>query len=140
MQLSALTALSPIDGRYQDKATALRGIFSEFGLLKFRVTVEVRWLQKLAATAEIQEVSSLSKEANDYLNKIVEEFSLQDAERIKEIERTTNHDVKAVEYFLKEKSEALGFTFFIEVIGLIGLISLIVISLIGLISLIVISP
>jgi len=101
MQLSALTALSPIDGRYQDKATALRGIFSEFGLLKFRVTVEVRWLQKLAATAEIQEVSSLSKEANDYLNKIVEEFSLQDAERIKEIERTT------VEYFLKEKSEAL---------------------------------
>ena len=107
MQLSALTALSPIDGRYQDKASALRGIFSEFGLLKFRVTVEVRWLQKLAATAEIQEVSSLSKEANDYLNKIVEEFSLQDAERIKEIERTTNHDVKAVEYFLKEKSEAL---------------------------------
>jgi len=107
MQLSALTALSPIDGRYQDKATALRGIFSEFGLLKFRVTVEIRWLQKLAATAEIQEVSSLSKEANDYLNKIVEEFSLQDAERIKEIERTTNHDVKAVEYFLKEKSEAL---------------------------------
>ncbi|MDU5725869.1 MAG: lyase family protein, partial [Haemophilus parainfluenzae] len=87
MQLSALTTLSPIDGRYQDKATALRGIFSEFGLLKFRVTVEVRWLQKLAATAEIQEVSSLSKEANDYLNKIVEEFSLQDAERIKEIER-----------------------------------------------------
>ncbi|MDU3503505.1 MAG: adenylosuccinate lyase, partial [Haemophilus parainfluenzae] len=65
MQLSALTTLSPIDGRYQDKATALRGIFSEFGLLKFRVTVEVRWLQKLAATAEIQEVSSLSKEAND---------------------------------------------------------------------------
>ena len=63
--------------------------------------------KKLAATAEIQEVSSLSKEANDYLNKIVEEFSLQDAERIKEIERTTNHDVKAVEYFLKEKSEAL---------------------------------
>ena len=107
MQLSALTTLSPIDGRYQDKATALRGIFSEFGLLKFRVTVEVRWLQKLAATAEIQEVSSLSKEANDYLNKILEEFSLQDAERIKEIERTTNHDVKAVEYFLKEKSEAL---------------------------------
>ncbi len=104
MQLSALTALSPIDGRYQDKATALRGIFSEFGLLKFRVTVEVRWLQKLAATAEIQEVSSLSKEANDYLNKIVGEFSLQDAERIKEIECTTNHDVKAVEYFLKEKS------------------------------------
>lgn len=103
MQFNALTALSPIDGRYQDKVTALRSIFSEFGLLKFRVTVEVRWLQKLSATGTIQEVSSLSKEANDYLNQLVENFSLQDAERIKEIERITNHDVKAVEYFLKEK-------------------------------------
>lgn len=103
MQLNALTALSPIDGRYQDKAGALRSIFSEFGLLKFRVTVEVRWLQKLAATAQITEVPALSGEANDYLNRIVANFSLQDAERIKEIERTTNHDVKAVEYFLKEK-------------------------------------
>ncbi len=107
MQLNALTALSPIDGRYQDKTTALRGIFSEFGLLKFRVTVEVRWLQKLASTAQIAEVSSLSKQANDYLDQLVANFSLQDAERIKEIERTTNHDVKAVEYFLKEKSTAL---------------------------------
>ena len=107
MQLNALTALSPIDGRYQDKASALRPIFSEFGLLKFRVTVEVRWLQKLASHAQINEVSALSKEANDYLNHIVENFSLEDAERIKAIERTTNHDVKAVEYFLKEKSEAL---------------------------------
>lgn len=107
MQLNALTALSPIDGRYQDKAGALRSIFSEFGLLKFRVTVEVRWLQKLAATAQITEVPALSGEANDYLNRIVANFSLQDAERIKEIERTTNHDVKAVEYFLKEKTTAL---------------------------------
>ncbi len=107
MQLNALTALSPIDGRYQDKASALRPIFSEFGLLKFRVTVEVRWLQKLASHAQINEVSALSKEANDYLNHIVENFSLEDAVRIKAIERTTNHDVKAVEYFLKEKSEAL---------------------------------
>ncbi len=107
MQFNALTALSPIDGRYQDKVTALRSIFSEFGLLKFRVTVEVRWLQKLSATGTIQEVSSLSKEANDYLNQLVENFSLQDAERIKEIERITNHDVKAVEYFLKEKSLAI---------------------------------
>ncbi|MGR3806479.1 adenylosuccinate lyase [Pasteurella testudinis] len=107
MQLNALTTLSPIDGRYQDKAAGLRSIFSEFGLLKFRVTVEVRWLQKLAATAEIQEVAALSTAANDYLNQIVSEFSLADAQRIKEIERTTNHDVKAVEYFLKEKSEAL---------------------------------
>ena len=107
MQLNALTALSPIDGRYQDKATALRGIFSEFGLLKFRVTVEVRWLQKLAETAQIKEVPALSTQANDYLNQIVADFSLEDAQRIKEIERTTNHDVKAVEYFLKEKSTAL---------------------------------
>lgn len=107
MQLNALTALSPIDGRYQDKAAALRPIFSEFGLLKFRVTVEVRWLQKLASHAQINEVSALSKDANDYLNQIVENFDLADAERIKTIERTTNHDVKAVEYFLKEKSEAM---------------------------------
>lgn len=107
MELTALTALSPIDGRYQDKATALRPIFSEFGLLKFRVTVEVRWLQKLASHAQINEVSVLSKDANDYLNQIVEHFSIEDAERIKTIERTTNHDVKAVEYFLKEKCEAL---------------------------------
>ncbi|UVV64312.1 adenylosuccinate lyase [Glaesserella parasuis] len=107
MKLIALTALSPIDGRYQDKATALRPIFSEFGLLKFRVTVEVRWLQKLASHAQINEVSVLSKDANDHLNQIVEHFSIEDAERIKTIERTTNHDVKAVEYFLKEKCKAL---------------------------------
>ena len=107
MQLNALTALSPIDGRYQDKGTALRGIFSEFGLLKFRVTVEVRWLQKLAETPQIKEVPTLSAQANDYLNQIMANFSLEDAQRIKEIERTTNHDVKAVEYFLKEKSTAL---------------------------------
>ncbi|MCT8721045.1 adenylosuccinate lyase [Glaesserella parasuis] len=107
MKLTALTALSPIDGRYQDKATALRPIFSEFGLLKSRVTVEVRWLQKLASHAQINEVSVLSKDANDHLNQIVEHFSIEDAERIKTIERTTNHDVKAVEYFLKEKCKAL---------------------------------
>ena len=107
MELTALTALSPIDGRYQDKAAALRPIFSEFGLLKFRVTVEVRWLQKLASHAQINEVPAFSEKANDYLNQIVENFSIEDANRIKTIERTTNHDVKAVEYFLKEKCEAL---------------------------------
>ena len=107
MELTALTALSPIDGRYQDKAAALRPIFSEFGLLKFRVTVEVRWLQKLASHAQINEVPAFSEKANDYLNQIVEKFSIEDANRIKTIERTTNHDVKAVEYFLKEKCEAL---------------------------------
>ena len=107
MVLNALTALSPIDGRYQDKAAALRPIFSEFGLLKYRVTVEVRWLQKLATHTQIQEVPALSAEASNYLDSIVANFSIEDANRIKTIERTTNHDVKAVEYFLKEKCEAL---------------------------------
>ncbi|EKT56375.1 adenylosuccinate lyase [Providencia sneebia] len=103
MELSSLTAVSPIDGRYGDKVSALRTIFSEFGLLKFRVQVEVRWLQKLAATAQIKEVPSFDADANAYLDEIVANFSEKDALRIKEIERTTNHDVKAVEYFLKEK-------------------------------------
>ncbi|SUB30155.1 adenylosuccinate lyase [Yersinia pseudotuberculosis] len=107
MELSSLTAVSPIDGRYGDKVSALRPIFSEFGLLKFRVQVEVRWLQKLAACAEIKEVPAFDANANAYLDKIVQEFNEQDAQRIKTIERTTNHDVKAVEYFLKEKVENL---------------------------------
>ncbi|MGL5800581.1 MAG: adenylosuccinate lyase [Plesiomonas sp.] len=106
MELSALTAVSPIDGRYGDKVTALRGIFSEFGLLKFRVMVEVRWLQKLAACEGIAEVPALSADANAFLDQIVSDFSEADAARIKTIERTTNHDVKAVEYFLKEKVAA----------------------------------
>lgn len=88
---------------YGDKVSALRTIFSEFGLLKFRVQVEVRWLQKLAATAQIKEVPSFDADAIAYLDEIVANFSENDAMRIKEIERTTNHDVKAVEYFLKEK-------------------------------------
>ncbi|QLB40881.1 adenylosuccinate lyase [Mannheimia pernigra] len=107
MELTALTALSPIDGRYQDKVACLRPIFSEFGLLKFRVEVEVRWLQKLASHPQLNEVPPFSEIANDYLNQIVANFSLEDANCIKTIERTTNHDVKAVEYFLKEKCEVL---------------------------------
>ena len=103
MELSALTALSPIDGRYGDKTTELRTIFSEYGLLKYRVQVEVRWLQKLANQADILEVPTLSEQATKHLNEIVDNFDEQDAIRIKTIERTTNHDVKAVEYFLKEK-------------------------------------
>jgi adenylosuccinate lyase len=103
MELSALTALSPIDGRYGDKTTELRTIFSEYGLLKYRVQVEVRWLQKLASQADILEVPTLSELAIQHLNQIVESFDEQDALRIKTIEKTTNHDVKAVEYFLKEK-------------------------------------
>ena len=103
MQLSALTALSPVDGRYASKAAALREHFSEFGLIRARVIVEVRWLQRLAEHAQITEVPRLSAEATAFLEQLIREFSISDAERIKEIERTTNHDVKAVEYFLKEK-------------------------------------
>ncbi len=103
MELSALTAVSPVDGRYGSKTIALREIFSEYGLLKYRTIVEIRWLQKLAATAEIPEVPAFSAEANQFLDTLAANFSEQDAQRIKDIERTTNHDVKAVEYFLKEK-------------------------------------
>ena len=103
MELSALTAISPVDGRYGSKISDLRPIFSEFGLTKYRVTVEVRWLQKLSATKAIEEVPAFSDAANQALNNIVSDFSEQDALRIKAIEATTNHDVKAVEYFLKEK-------------------------------------
>ena len=107
MNFSSLTALSPVDGRYGSKAAALRPLFSEFGLIHKRVTVEVRWLQQLAKIAEITEVPALSTEANAFLEEIIQNFSEQDAARVKEIESTTNHDVKAVEYFLKEKVAAL---------------------------------
>ncbi|MGG8470250.1 adenylosuccinate lyase [Rahnella sp. PAMC25617] len=107
MELSSLTAVSPVDGRYGDKVSALRTIFSEFGLLKFRVQVEVRWLQKLAACAEIKEVPAFDADANAFLDQIVANFDVNDAQRIKDIEKTTNHDVKAVEYFLKEKVAAI---------------------------------
>lgn len=107
MELSPLTAVSPIDGRYGSKTADLREYFSEFGLIKKRVTVEVTWLKKLSATPEIAEVPAFSEETVKYLDGIVENFSLADAERIKEIEKTTNHDVKSVEYFLKEKAAAV---------------------------------
>ena len=103
MELSSLTAVSPIDGRYGRVTTSLRGICSEFGLIRHRVLVEVRWLQMLAQNADITEVPALSTEANALLNRIADNFSVDDAQRVKDIERTTNHDVKAVEYFLKEK-------------------------------------
>ena len=103
MELSSLTALSPIDGRYASKTEALRPIFSEYGLIRHRVVVEVRWLQALAAHEDIKEVPLLSTHAKRVLNDIIDKFSEQDAQRVKNIESTTNHDVKAVEYFLKEK-------------------------------------
>jgi len=103
MELSALTAVSPVDGRYGSKTADLRSIFSEFGLIRFRVEVEIRWLQKLAAHPQISEVPALSDATNELLNSIVDNFGVEQAERVKEIERTTNHDVKAVEYFIKEQ-------------------------------------
>ena len=106
MELSALTAVSPVDGRYGSKTADLRPVFSEFGLIRNRVLVEIRWLQKLASHPQIQEVPAFSDEANALLNDIVDNFSEADAERVKEIERTTNHDVKAVEYLIKEKIQS----------------------------------
>ena len=101
--LSALTALSPIDGRYASKADSLRLYLSEFGLIKARVTVEIRWLQSLAENAAIGELSAFDNDTNNFLNAIVDNFSEIDAQVIKDIEATTNHDVKAVEYFIKDK-------------------------------------
>ncbi len=103
MPLSPLTAVSPLDGRYAAKVEALRPIFSEAGLMRRRVLVEVRWLLALAQEDAIAEIGALSAGTRQYLMALADGFSLQDAERIKAIEATTNHDVKAVEYFIKEK-------------------------------------
>jgi adenylosuccinate lyase len=106
MDLTSITAISPIDGRYADKTKALRPYFSEYGLLRARVEVELRWLHLLGANADIAEVPKLSDEAETFINDMIANFSVEDAAEIKEIERTTNHDVKAVEYFIKRKFEA----------------------------------
>ncbi|MDQ7075418.1 MAG: adenylosuccinate lyase [Gammaproteobacteria bacterium] len=103
MELSSLSAVSPIDGRYGSKTADLREIFSEYGLIRYRVRVEVRWLLALADDVAITEVPPLSDSARKFWTSIDSNFSLNDAERVKTIEATTNHDVKAVEYFLKEK-------------------------------------
>jgi adenylosuccinate lyase len=103
MDLSALTAISPVDGRYGSKTASLRGIFSEFGLTKYRVQVEINWLKLLSSCPEIEEVPPFSETALALLDSIKDNFCEQDALRVKEIESTTNHDVKAVEYFIKEK-------------------------------------
>ena len=103
MDLSTLTAVSPLDGRYGDKTADLRPIFSEYGLMRHRVLVEISWLQALSRSDAVAEVPPLSRHADALLENIAVNFNLEDAQRIKNIERTTNHDVKAVEYFLKEK-------------------------------------
>ena len=103
MQLTSLSAISPIDGRYADKTWDLREIVSEYGLIRYRVVVEVRWLQALAAHAGVAEVPPLSEQAANTLQSVLDKFDLGEAERVKAIEDSTNHDVKAVEYYLKEK-------------------------------------
>ena len=102
LPLSSLTAVSPIDGRYGSKTEQLRTVFSEYGLIRYRVLVEVRWLQHLANHPGVSEVAPFSDEANAILNQLVDNFTVEQALRVKEIESTTNHDVKAVEYLLKE--------------------------------------
>lgn len=102
-ELFALTAVSPIDGRYGSRTADLRTIFSEYGLIRARVEVEIRWLQHLAKHPEIKEVSEFSPATNALLDSIVTDFNEEDALRVKAIEAITNHDVKAVEYFIKEK-------------------------------------
>ena len=102
MKCSPLTTVSPIDGRYANKTAGLQAIASEYGLIKYRVTIEINWLKQLAACADIPEVPQLSAAASEYLDGIAANFSVSAAQRIKDIEATTNHDVKAVEYFLKE--------------------------------------
>ncbi len=106
MTLTALTALSPVDGRYASKTDKLRPYFSEYGLIKHRVLVEIRWLQALANHPQINEVPAFSNDANAFLESILENFSETDAQHVKQIERTTNHDVKAIEYYLKEKIQS----------------------------------
>ena len=106
MELTALTALSPLDGRYGGKTAPLRDFFSEYALIKYRVIVEIEWLKALAAEPAIAEVPEFSSEAIALLDGIADHFSVADAERVKTIEATTNHDVKAVEYFLKEKTRS----------------------------------
>ncbi|QUX96696.1 adenylosuccinate lyase [Marinomonas sp. CT5] len=103
MELTSLNAISPIDGRYGSKTNVLRRSVSEYGLLRMRVIVEVRWLQALAKHPQIVEVPALSNEANALLDQLANNFSEADAQAIKDIEKTTNHDVKAVEYFIKNK-------------------------------------
>jgi len=115
MEFNALTAISPIDGRYQSKTTALQAYFSEFGLIRYRVLVEVEYLIALAESG-IANLKDFPKEKYAALRALYTDFSQQDANWIKQTEQTTNHDVKAVEYFLKEKMQALGLDAYLEFI------------------------
>ena len=103
MELNPLTAISPIDGRYLNKVNDLQPILSEYGLIKYRLLIEIEWFKALSNNAHISEIPTFSTKSIEFLNNIYKNFSLADAERVKTLESTTNHDVKAVEYFLKEK-------------------------------------
>lgn len=107
MQLTEITAISPIDGRYASKTQPLREIFSEYGLIKARVEVEIRWLQSISANSSISDLPNFSASAMSHLDGLVDNFDIISAERVKEIERTTNHDVKAVEYFIREQIKGI---------------------------------
>ena len=111
-----LKAISPLDGRYYDKTSELTDIFSEFGLIKYRVLIEIKWIQHLAMIDDIKELPPLDKNINNKLNNIIENFDINDALKIKSIEKTTNHDVKAVEYFLKNKFDSLNLSEYKEFI------------------------
>jgi len=102
MRLCSLTSLSPLDGRYAQKTTDLQPIFSEFGLIRYRVLVEIRWLQYLSQTDMIPEVPHFTPTSHSFLNHLIDKFSIEDGYRVKDIEKTTNHDVKAIEYFIKQ--------------------------------------
>ncbi len=103
MKLQSITAISPIDGRYNDKVAELRPIFSEYGLIYYRLAVEIKWLQMLSSNKDITEIQSFDNKTNSFLTKLLDDFNEVEAQRIKEIEESTNHDVKAIEYYLKEK-------------------------------------
>ena len=106
MELSALTAISPVDGRYQNKTDVLRPIFSEYGLFRFRVLVEIEWLKKLSKNPNMKEIEPFSASSTSLLDNIKNNFSIDDAKQIKKIEKITNHDMKAVEYFIREKIQS----------------------------------
>eukprot|EP00455_Lapot_gusevi_P030790 TRINITY_DN3316_c0_g1_i5.p1 TRINITY_DN3316_c0_g1~~TRINITY_DN3316_c0_g1_i5.p1 ORF type:complete len:516 (+),score=223.38 TRINITY_DN3316_c0_g1_i5:49-1596(+) len=107
LELSSLTAVSPIDGRYSRNTSSLRRVFSEYGLIKQRVVVELKWLLMLSRRGLVKDTHGkkavLSQNAIDFVHNIISDFTLADAQRVKAIEKKTNHDMKAVEYFLKEK-------------------------------------
>lgn len=119
MTLTALNAISPIDGRYINKTRSLSPYFSEFGLIYYRLIVEIRWLESLAANEAISEIAPFNDEAKEFLSRLITQFNETEAEKVKEFEKQTNHDVKAIEYYLRDKFQdnpqlksAIGFIHF----------------------------